>query len=89
MPENKSSLSDAQSYREIGEFWDTHDLADFEKQTQPAEFEVQPQSSRIYVPLEKDLAQKLRSAADSHGISAEKLLSLWVQEKIAEESHRK
>lgn len=89
MSESKSSLSNAQTYREIGEFWDHHDLGDFENQTQPAEFEVQLQSSTIYVPLEKSLAERLRSAAENHGVSTETLLNLWLQEKIAEESKRK
>jgi len=89
MAENKSSISSAGSYRETGEFWDTHDLADFENETKSVDFEVQLQSSRVYIPLEKDVAQKLRSAAESHGVSAEQLLNLWLQEKIAEESQQK
>jgi F-box protein 11 len=44
MPRRKSSISKAQSYREIGEFWDTHDLAEQWERTQPAEFEVDLQS---------------------------------------------
>lgn len=38
MGEGKSSISQAQSYREIGEFWDTHDLVDYWKQTELVEF---------------------------------------------------
>ena len=89
MGDSKTSLSNAQSYREIGDFWDHHDLGEFESQIKPAEFDVQVQSSRIFVPLEKTLAEKLRSAAEKNGVSAETLLNLWVQEKIAEESHQK
>ncbi len=40
MSESKSSISQAQSYRGIGEFWDTHDLADYWEQTESVEFEV-------------------------------------------------
>lgn len=29
MKKHKSSILQATSYKEIGEFWDTHDLADF------------------------------------------------------------
>ena len=89
MGENKSSVSNGHSYREIGEFWDSHDLGDFESQTRSADFEVRPQSSSIYVPLEKNLAQKLRSAAESRGVSPDKLLTQWLEEKIAEDSRRK
>ena len=37
---DRSSLSQAASYLEIGEFWDTHDSADLWEQTEPAEFTV-------------------------------------------------
>jgi len=38
--ENKSSISQAQSYREMGEFWDTHDLSEYWDRLQPVEFEM-------------------------------------------------
>jgi hypothetical protein len=40
MSRSGSSISKAQSYKEMGEFWDTHDLADYWERTQPVEFEV-------------------------------------------------
>ncbi|HVR39580.1 MAG TPA: CopG family antitoxin, partial [Thermoanaerobaculia bacterium] len=85
MSENKSSISKASSYREIGEFWDTHDLGDFEGQTYPVEFDVHIESSRVYVPVEKDVAAKLRAAAETRGLSTDSLLDQWLKEKIAEE----
>jgi hypothetical protein len=45
MSENKTSISKASSYAEIGEFWDTHDLSDFWEQTKPVEFDVDLQNS--------------------------------------------
>ena len=86
MSANKSSISNASSYREIGEFWDVHDLGDFEDQTYPVDLEVRIESSRVYVPVEKDVAAKLRAAAGNHGLSAETLLNQWLKEKIAEEA---
>ena len=49
---NRSSISEAQSYRDIGEFWDTHDLADHWDQTEPAEFEVDILSEITYYALD-------------------------------------
>jgi predicted DNA binding CopG/RHH family protein len=89
MAKNKSSISNADSYRRIGEFWDDQDLGDYEEKTQSATFEVQLRSSSIYVPLEKKLAEQLRNAAENLGLSPEALLSRWVEEKIAEESRQK
>lgn len=40
MTRSRSSISKARSYKEIGEFWDTHDLSDYWDQTTPVEFEV-------------------------------------------------
>jgi len=36
----KTSVSEARSYRVIGEFWDTHDLADYWHRMRPVKFEV-------------------------------------------------
>jgi len=86
MSENRSSISKAQSYKEIGEFWDTHDLSDYWDQTYPVEFEVDIQSEVTYYPLDTTLATKLRSIAKRRGISPETLINLWVQEKLQEET---
>jgi hypothetical protein len=40
MTRNKSSISKAQSYREIGEFWDAHDVTSYWDATKPVQFEV-------------------------------------------------
>ena len=40
MSADRSSISQARSYQEMGAFWDTHDLTQFWEQTEPAEFEV-------------------------------------------------
>jgi hypothetical protein len=85
MAENKSSISNAGSYAEIGEYWDTHDLAAHWDQTHEVNFEVSPESSVMYFAVEKTLAAKLRSAARSRGVSPETLLNVWVQEHVASE----
>ena len=82
MSENKSSISRARSYRELSEFWDSHDLSEYWDQLRPAEFEVDIQSEATYYPLKATLSAELRSVARKRGISPEVLLNLWVQEKV-------
>jgi len=82
MKRSKSSISEARSYKEIGEFWDTHDLAKYWEQTQPIEFEIDIKSEITYYPLDKALSAKIRSIARKKGVSPGTLLNLWVQEKI-------
>lgn len=82
MSKSRSSISKAESYKEIGEFWDTHDLADYWEQTEPAEFEVDIRSEVTYYALDNTLSARVRAIAKQRGVSAETLLNLWVQEKL-------
>lgn len=84
MNESRSSVSKATSYQEIGEFWDTHDAADFWEQTEPVEFDVDIESEVRYYALESSLATQIDQFARHKGVTAETLLNLWVQEKILE-----
>jgi len=52
MNRDRSSISKARSYKEIGEFWDSHDLSDYWEQTQPVEFEIDIQHEVTYYPLD-------------------------------------
>jgi hypothetical protein len=85
MSRTRSSISKARSYKQIGEFWDTHDLAEHWEQTQPAQFELDLQSEVTYCPLDITLVAKVRSIAKQRGVSTETLLNLWVQEKLRQE----
>jgi hypothetical protein len=78
---NKSSVSDAGSYQEIGKYWDTHDATEFGEQ-QPVEFDVHIRSQRHYFPVEWQLYLKIRQLADQRGVSDETLLNLFLKERI-------
>jgi hypothetical protein len=80
----ESSVSQARSYQEIGDFWDTHDLADYWDRTEAVEFEVDVRSEVRYFRLESTLAASVAKIAWQRGVSVETLLNLWVQEKLQE-----
>jgi CopG antitoxin of type II toxin-antitoxin system len=80
MSKNKSSTSKAQSYKEIGEYWDTHDIAENWEETKPAEFEVDIKSEVTYYAVDNKLSAKVKEFARSHGVSPDTLLNLWLQE---------
>jgi hypothetical protein len=82
MGANKTTISGASSYREIGEFWDSHDLSDYWDQTHDVQMDVEIDSATIYFPVEKALADKLRTEAENRGVSAATLLNTWVQEHV-------
>ena len=86
MSKNRSSISKAESYKEIGDFWDIHDLADYWDKTKSVEFEIDVQSEVMYYAIDKDLSAKIRAIAKQRGVSADTLLNLWVQEKLQEQT---
>ncbi len=85
MKKGKTSLSNASSYREIGEFWSEHDVTDHWEDTLPAEFEVDIQEEKRYYPLERTLAEQVSEIAKRRGVAAETLLNLWVKEKVLQQ----
>jgi len=78
----KTAISGASSYREIGEFWDEHDLSEYWDKTRDVQMEVDIQSSTTYVPVESSLAERLRAEAESRGVSPKTLLNQWVLEHV-------
>ena len=89
MGASKTSISGASSDRHVGEFWDQHDLADYWDQTHEVEMMVAIESSTVYFPVEKSLAEKLRSVAEVRGVSPETLLKNLLQEHVANEAPAK
>ena len=79
---SESSISKAASYKDIGEFWDNHDLAEYWDQTGPAKFDVDIQSEVTYYVIDRQLSEQIRSVARKRGVSANTLLNLLVQEKL-------
>lgn len=89
MQTDKSSISQAQNYQEIGEFWDSHDLGDYWDQTESAEFTVEIVSQSMYYPIETELSAQLKKEAAKHGVPATTLVNLWLQERMLKEASAK
>ena len=86
MSDGRSSVSEASSYREIGEYWDEHDLEDAWAPSRRAKFDVDVGSRIRYFSLDLDLSRQIDAAAKRRGVSAQTLLNLWVQEKLLQAS---
>ena len=80
---DKTSVSNAKTYTEIGSFWDEHDATEFGEQTE-AEFDVDIKTQRKYYALDNQLSSQMKQIAEKRGISEETLLNLWVREKLQE-----
>lgn len=85
MKKAKSSVSKASTYSEIGEFWDTHDLAKHWDKTKAVKFDVAMESEVTYYAMDKKLSEEVQELAHRRGVSADTLVNLWVQEKLREQ----
>ncbi len=83
MKKDKSSISKANSYKEIGDFWDSHDLSDYWDKGKEVEMGIDIESEIFLYAVEKSISDKLQEIAHKRGISADTLLNLWLQEKIS------
>jgi hypothetical protein len=78
-----TSISQARTLEEIGEFWDTHSLADYWDQTHEVEFEVRAKHRRR-VTLDPDVYTRIEAQARNRGILPETLINLWLAERLQE-----
>ncbi len=69
---------------EIGEFWDTHSLADYWDETNEVDFQVNLKPKHNLIPVEREVAEQIKVHATKQGVSPEKLVNLWLQEKLKE-----
>lgn len=81
MARNKTSISKARTMHEIGEFWDTHSLADYWDQTQEVEFEVRAKR-RHRITVDPDVYSQIEEQARINGVVPETLVNLWLAERL-------
>ncbi len=77
IPQQFSNIEDA------AEFWEKHDVADYEDQSREVHFDVDLQKRTYLAALEPELAQKVAACAHRRGVSTETLINVWLTEKLA------
>ncbi len=75
-------LPKTDSIQELAQFWDTHDLTDFEDELEEVVEPVFEPATVIALNLESDEAQAVRRIAEAKGIADAELIRGWVREKI-------
>ena len=75
-----TSVSKSRTLRELADFWDTHDTADYPLNR--VEFEVNLSARQHYVAVDPEILAGVRQAAHARGLSAESLINLWLQERL-------
>jgi hypothetical protein len=83
----KSKLPKTDSIQELAEFWDTHDLTNFEDDLEEIAEPVFVRGNAIKVHLESPEAEAVQQLAQAKGVSREELIYAWVLEKLANRSN--
>ena len=86
MRKNKKKISKLRSYEELGEFWDTHSLADYWDTTTEVHFHVDIKGRNKLIAIDDNLSQKISNIDRKRGISPETLINLWLQEKLSKDA---
>ncbi|MGO8751393.1 MAG: CopG family antitoxin [Thermoguttaceae bacterium] len=79
---NNQRLPQTDSIQELADFWDTHDVTEFEDQLVEVGERVFERDTDITVHLEKDDANAVRAMAKSRGVGDSELIREWVLERI-------
>jgi predicted DNA binding CopG/RHH family protein len=81
-PMNSQRLSKTDSIQELANFWDTHDVTEFEDELEEVGERVFERETDITVRLETAAAKAVQEMAKSRGVGEAELIREWVLERI-------
>ncbi|HLW68050.1 MAG TPA: CopG family antitoxin [Gemmataceae bacterium] len=78
----KSNLPKCDSIQELAEFWDTHDITDFDDELEEVVEPVFIRRKAVEIKLMPSEAKAVQRLAKAKGISSEELIRTWVLHEI-------
>jgi predicted DNA binding CopG/RHH family protein len=78
----RQHLPKTDSIQELAQFWDKHDLTDFEDELEEVTEPVFERATVIPLNLESEEAEAVRRIAEARGIADAELIRGWVREMI-------
>jgi predicted DNA binding CopG/RHH family protein len=76
-------LPQTDSIQELADFWDAHDLTDFEEELEEVAEPVFERETTVVLHLEPSEAEAVKRMAESKGVSDVNLIHQWVLEKLS------
>ncbi len=81
--QHKKPIPDFKSREEMAEWFDTHDMTEYDFKPIMVKFELEkPQEETVVFRLHTGVKQYLERLARSKGLNISSLLRMWVMEKI-------
>jgi predicted DNA binding CopG/RHH family protein len=79
---NIETIPQTDSIEELAQFWDTHDLTDFEEELEEVTEPVFVQEAVVKIRLQTQEVEAVKKIANSLGIDYSDLIREWVLEKV-------
>lgn len=76
------TLPQTDSIQELAQFWDTHDVTDFEDELEEVTEPVFERRTVIALDLGSTEAEAIKKIAESKGVADVDLIRRWLREKI-------
>ena len=80
---NPQKLSSFASLDDLVEFFDTHDMGEYEEDLSEAHFDVNLQRRTHLVAIDEEVNSRLTEIAEQEQTPAEALVNSWLREKIS------
>ena len=86
--QNKKTIPDFKNRQEMAEWFDSHDMTEFDFKPIKAKFELEKtKEETVMFRLDKGVKQYLVQLARSKGLNTSSLLRMWVMEKYNQIHH--
>jgi len=79
---NTQKLPQTDSIQELAQFWDTHDLTDFEDQLEEVAGPVFERTTVVNIHLQPKEIEAVREIARSKGVDDADVIREWVLERV-------
>ena len=70
------------TYEEAADWFDTHDMSDYENRMQPVDFQFDLRKNRNWVELEGEIARNVRQLAKKQRIPTRRLINELLKERL-------
>ncbi len=81
-PMNTNKIPQTDSIQELAEFWNAHDLTDFEAELEEVAAPVFERETELRIHLPCKEAETLQNLAQSQGVDSAALIREWVLERV-------
>ena len=79
---NTNDLPKTDSIQKLAQFWDTHDVTDFEDELEEVTESVFDREETVMVHLTPEDAEVVKEIAKAKGLNDAELIREWVVEKV-------